>query len=90
MATLKHYEHLPQPLRVWLDDAGLPGLYALIVPDPQKGEKFRDFFLSHDETGITVHMFSMDVQDDEDAIDLAVSNADVFEDLVFDCIREED
>jgi hypothetical protein len=86
MATLRQYERLPQPLRVWLDDVGLPGLYVLVVPDPRKGEKFRDFFLSHDETGITVHMFSMDVLDDTDAVDLAFSNADEYAGAIIGCL----
>lgn len=72
MTNLAPYtvEPLPQTLRVNLG-YDLAGFYALVVPDPRKGPAFRDFYLVHDETGRTMHMFGVEVQDDSMAAELA-------------------
>lgn len=68
--TTYHFEKLTT-LRVYLDDIGLAGLYALVVPDPVEGDAYRAFYLVKDSTGQAVFMFGVDVKDDNMAAELA-------------------
>ena len=50
--------------------------YVLIMPNFKEGVGIRDFFLAHELFGDVMWMFGCYVKDDEDAIRLAVSNAE--------------
>lgn len=50
-----------------------PFVYCLIVA-PNNDRK-RDFYIAHSEEGDPIYMFSCEVKSDDEAVDLAASNA---------------
>lgn len=46
------------------------GFYVLVIPN---GE-YHDFILAHEDYGVYEHMFGCEVENDDEAVELALSN----------------
>lgn len=66
------FEKIPA-LRVDLAQAGCPGFYVLVVPDPRNGRSYRDFYIANDGYGTIVHMFGCGVGCNQSAAQLALT-----------------
>ena len=49
--------------------------YILIIKNERHGEKHHEFFAINDDTGDVQFMFGLSVENEEDAIEIAISNA---------------
>lgn len=68
------FETVPGVIRVPLGDQW-EKFYCLIVPAPEYGENYRQFYLMCSGWGVVVDMFACAVESDEDAAELAYYNA---------------
>lgn len=68
------FEPVPGVIRVPLA-APFENFYCLIVPAPEHGEDFRQFYLMCRGFGVVVDMFTCSCDSDDDAADLAIRNA---------------
>ena len=66
------YIKLTETIRVNLP-APHENCYVLIVPDPTEGTSYRDFYIVTSDTPAD-YMFGCNVTDNEQAVDLALSN----------------
>lgn len=63
-------------LRVDLAPEGFPGQFVLVLPVPGHIDPgFREFYLMSQSSAMTLYMFGVSVSSDEDAVELALSNA---------------
>ena len=69
-----NFESVPGVIRVKLGDP-FENFYCLVVPAPQYGENYRQFYLMCDGFGVVVDMFACAAADDNDAAELAYYNA---------------
>lgn len=72
------FEPLPQTIRVPIGFHSVFEFYALVVPNPRHGLRYRDFYLVNEYTGETWFLFGLDVDSNEHAAELAVNNAGEF------------
>ena len=68
------FEPVPGVIRVPLADPWT-NFYCLIVPAPEYGEKYRQFYLMCKGWGVVVDMFACEADDDNDAAEIAIANA---------------
>lgn len=67
------YKPVPGVIRVPLAKPWT-NFYCLIVPDPEQGENYRDFYLLCDGFGVVEFMFGCYPENDDDAAELAYYN----------------
>lgn len=70
------YQHLPDTIRVKLP-APHDNCYVLIVPDPDEGPAYRDFYIVTSDTPGD-YMFGCNITDNEQAARIALENAHDF------------
>ena len=69
-----NYEPVNGVFRVQLCDP-FEKFYCLVVPAPQYGESYRQFYLMCEGFGVVVDMFACECNDDDHAAELALNNA---------------
>ena len=62
-------------LRVDLLPVGVPDASVLIIPEYRTAPDFREFYIQHGENPNWRYMFGCAVETDEDAVEIALSNA---------------
>lgn len=68
-----NFEVIPGVIRVPLADP-FDKFYVLVVPAPEIGENYRQFYLMCQNFGVVVDMFACAVNDDQNAAEIAWSN----------------
>ncbi len=69
------FEKIPESIRIDLGNIGHPGYFVLVIPNTSVSPKYREFYLIGDESDTAKYMFGIAVDDDQEAADIASTNA---------------